>query len=231
MWIFTPWAFLSVVAHRDKPNVCLVRARAKQDLVDFKKKYCRRLGKIWFNGKADYPWRSECGKKALANAMRRVVGDIDYTNFKNEVTRESGHWRHDAYMDVWSDMRRAQSNGKLDGSYERSFDQATANRANVSRIVSGPTYPNHQTSFEFGREAPPSRLFPDVEFEDDSQWWDEHDQFVAAQLERREREELPEGTDDIVEPDPDDGFDVYSGKLDDIFDKYGSKGGKKRSKP
>jgi hypothetical protein len=118
MWIFTPFGFLSVVTDRDNHNRLLVRTRARKDLDDFRKNYCRRLGptidKKALGRGADYPFRAFVGKKAFANAMRRVIADMTYGNFKSSVKDNT---RHNVYMSVWSTMSNAQRAGKLDGTY------------------------------------------------------------------------------------------------------------------
>jgi len=110
MWTFTPIGFFSVVAHRDKPHTVLVRSRSKADLLAFKKRYCKRLGKIKFISWADYPYRAEVGRRAYANAMRRVAMDITYDNFKSAVRDNK---RHNVYMRVWGVMRDAERKGDM----------------------------------------------------------------------------------------------------------------------
>lgn len=136
MWIFTTIGFFSVVADRyDKKGYRLmVRARARGDLENFKKRYCHRLGPIVdsraqrymgedskgksFSFGSDYPFRAFVGRRAFANAMRLIARDLTYTNFKSEVMREQGGMREGVYMRVWSVMKDAQSDGKLDGTYK-----------------------------------------------------------------------------------------------------------------
>jgi hypothetical protein len=110
MWIFTPIGFFSVVAHRDKPHTVLVRSRARRDLETFRNRYCKRLGKIKYIAWADYPYRAEVGRRAYANAMRRVCMDVTYDNFKSAV---KDNQRHSVYMRVWGVMRDAESRGQM----------------------------------------------------------------------------------------------------------------------
>lgn len=137
MWLFTPIGFFSVVADRydKKGNRLMVRARARKDLQNLKKRYCKRLGPIIDNRKdlytskskktgktfsygSDYPFRAFVGRRAFANAMRLIVRDLTYTNFKSQVMKEQGGVREGAYMRVWSVMREAERQGKLDGTYK-----------------------------------------------------------------------------------------------------------------
>jgi hypothetical protein len=80
MWICLNDAFFSVVAHRDKPNVLLVRARNREHL----EKY--------FPGElinelhdADYRYRVEVYRRRFAAMIATKIDDIDYPNFKNSV--------------------------------------------------------------------------------------------------------------------------------------------------
>ena len=118
MWIFTPYGFFSAVTDRNNHNRLLIRTRARKDLDEFRKNYCRRLGPTIDSKQlgrgSDYPFRAFVGKKAFSNAMSRVIADMTYGNFKSSVKDNT---RHNVYMDVWSTMSRAERNGKLDGSY------------------------------------------------------------------------------------------------------------------
>jgi hypothetical protein len=99
MWIFLNDAFLSAVQHRDAPDSLMVRARRREDLA-------RVFGdgvEIVELADADYPYRVTVPKAELAVRLAARVEAIDYDNFKNSVPERR---RHDAYMDVWSAMRR-----------------------------------------------------------------------------------------------------------------------------
>jgi len=119
VWIFTPFSFLSVVSDRNDPKKLLIRARARVDLENFKALYCKRLGPIENSPRADYPFRARIGRVAFTYAMGRVIDDLKYPNFKSAVTAKQGSVRHDVYMRVWTVMRDAETEGKLDGSLHR----------------------------------------------------------------------------------------------------------------
>lgn len=119
MWIFTPFGFLSVVSDRNDPKKLLIRARARVDLENFKALYCKRLGPIENSPRADYPFRARVGRVAFTYAMGRVIDDLKYPNFKSAVTAKQGSVRHDVYMRVWTVMRDAETEGKLDGTLRR----------------------------------------------------------------------------------------------------------------
>lgn len=107
MWCFTSFGFFSVIQHRNDPDLLLVRARVRSDLEQLRQ-YLPNMGDITDSPDADYPYRALAWKADYAEAMRRAIMDIDYTNFKNGVTRTQGHARHDLYMRVWGVMRNAE---------------------------------------------------------------------------------------------------------------------------
>ncbi len=94
MWIFLNNAFLSIVAHRDKPDLLLVRARAEGDIE-------RTFPDAETCPVADYRYRAELPRQEVATAIAERVSGIDYDNFKGSVQETD---RHDAYLHVWSAM-------------------------------------------------------------------------------------------------------------------------------
>ncbi len=96
MWLFLNDGFLSIVAHRAKPGVLLVRARKAGDI-----EAVFPDAKTWADPSADYPHRAEVPAEAVAAAVAERVRGIGYDNFKNSVRDRS---RHDAYMRVWNEM-------------------------------------------------------------------------------------------------------------------------------
>jgi len=102
MWITLNDAFVSVVAHRDKPDILLVRARFEGDLHRLFPEYA---GQVMRTPSADYLFRVEVPRTVVALVIAEKLGAIDYPNFKNSV-RE--HWRHDVYSRVWGVFYGAQ---------------------------------------------------------------------------------------------------------------------------
>lgn len=100
MWIILNNAFLSVVAHRTKSEVLLVRARVAGDI-----ERVFPAAKVVENRSADYRFRAEIPRPEVTAALATVVQTIDYDNFKASVI--DGR-RHDAYMNVWSDLKALQ---------------------------------------------------------------------------------------------------------------------------
>ena len=109
MWLITETGFGSVVAHRDKEGVLLVRARSRGDLDAF----CRIAAEegiagidregIWEDPSADYRWRIEVEQAAVAELARALVERIDYDNFKLRVGRHDPG-REAVYHGVWSEL-------------------------------------------------------------------------------------------------------------------------------
>ena len=106
MWIFTPRGFFSVVAHRDDPELVLVRARAHEDL----RKLIGVLGQIEIleTPDGDYRWRTIVTRQAWTGALVLLAAEIDYPNFKDEVAHRQGYERAGLYGEVWSVLRRLQ---------------------------------------------------------------------------------------------------------------------------
>jgi hypothetical protein len=83
MWVFVPGAFVSIVAHRDKPGTMLVRARRSEDLTRF----FGKGGKppqlvVQETPDADYPFRVQATRARVANLVMLWAMDVDYPNFK-----------------------------------------------------------------------------------------------------------------------------------------------------
>lgn len=102
MWIFLNNSFLSAVAHRDKPDALMVRARLRGDL---EATFPDLAGQIEQTDRADYRFRVTITRERFANVLADTARSISYSNFKNSVTDTR---RHDAYFRVWSVMHNEQ---------------------------------------------------------------------------------------------------------------------------
>lgn len=101
MWIFTPDAFLSVVANRDDEATLLVRARAAGDI--------ERVfpdAAVAETPEADYRFRAAVPRGHVGRVLALMAEEVGYDNFKKEVAE---HDRHDAYLRVWSAMHAFQT--------------------------------------------------------------------------------------------------------------------------
>ena len=101
MWVFLNDSFLSIVQHREKPELLMVRARIAGDIE-------RAFPGVTASRtpNADYLFRAEILREVVNVAMNNAVNKINYDNFKNSVDE---HDRHDAYMKVWETMVRFQA--------------------------------------------------------------------------------------------------------------------------
>lgn len=102
MWIFFPNAMLSIVAHRDKPDTLLVRARFKGDI-----ERTFPDAKVKRTPRADYLYRAEVGRNAVAELMAEHVATMRYTNVKGAIPA-GDHRRSRAMHDTWQVMFDAQ---------------------------------------------------------------------------------------------------------------------------
>lgn len=81
MWLFTLNSFVSVVRHREEPELLLVRARRRGDLIEL-------LGKKWEKEvredlDADYRYRVILGEKAFKKVISGYIsGRLNYDNYK-----------------------------------------------------------------------------------------------------------------------------------------------------
>jgi hypothetical protein len=103
MWICLNNAYISIVAHRDLPDHLMIRARRKGDLECV-------FGNVTVETtpNADYHYRTSLPRSQVAATLGRIlIESLDYDNFKSSV---SDRRLHDAYLDIWSVMRRLQHN-------------------------------------------------------------------------------------------------------------------------
>jgi hypothetical protein len=59
------------------------------------------MGEIVANAGTDYRYRARAPRAEVASAMVKIVNDIQYGNFKDEVAREQGKERAGFYGEVW----------------------------------------------------------------------------------------------------------------------------------
>ena len=80
MWLFTPQAFLSIVAHRDDASLRLVRARRPGEI-----EVLFPNAKVQATPHADYPYRAVLPAPEVAAAVAKAAEQITYPNFKAAV--------------------------------------------------------------------------------------------------------------------------------------------------
>lgn len=101
MWLFTKKSFLSIVQHRDKPGVLLVRARVKGDIERYFPEAVVEEG----TG-TDYQFRAFLPREEVQKVVGDVVRDIDYDNYKANI--EDHERRAPWYHQIWHVMWRMQ---------------------------------------------------------------------------------------------------------------------------
>jgi ADP-ribose pyrophosphatase YjhB (NUDIX family) len=104
MWLMTPIGFFSVVRKPtdERQNTLTVRARVRVDLEQLQARYLPELGPVLESTTTDYRFRAVAPQAAVAQAMARLVADLDYDNFKHAVAQRQGQARADLYHEVWS---------------------------------------------------------------------------------------------------------------------------------
>ena len=109
MWIFTPFGFFSIVQKtHDASDQLTIRGRVRADLENLVS-HLPSASVIREDRDADYRFRITADKDDLAYVMARLVVDLDYDNFKNQVAKEQGHDRAVCYGQVWSTLYELQS--------------------------------------------------------------------------------------------------------------------------
>lgn len=102
MWIILNNSFVSIVEHRDDPELLIVRARFKGDAARF-------LGAPASREKetpaADYRFRIVAKRESVERAVLRAVRGVSYPNFKDSIAEA---WRKSLAMRIWSIFFEAQ---------------------------------------------------------------------------------------------------------------------------
>ena len=113
MWLFTPNGFFSVVEKADdrKNNTLTVRTRNRED-IDWLVATHFPKAKPYRVKHSDYEWRIRVPRRRWANAVRLMAMDIDYSNFKDEVTKRQGWKRHNVYSRVWGVLLSLEDKGR-----------------------------------------------------------------------------------------------------------------------
>ncbi|MEO8452715.1 MAG: NUDIX domain-containing protein [Gemmatimonadota bacterium] len=101
MWFFTTIGFFSIVQKPGSEELT-VRARAKGDLENLRNRYLPEMSETIGKAGTDYPWRATVAREAFAGALGRIVTDVTYGNFKDQVAKTQGKKRARAYHLVWS---------------------------------------------------------------------------------------------------------------------------------
>lgn len=103
MWLMLDTGFVSVVQHKDDPEVLLVRARAAGDIESI-------FGSdvtVAVEPGADYLYRAEIGRTRVAEVLLKKVLALDYTSHAKDVALQrspANPLRREAYYETWQAM-------------------------------------------------------------------------------------------------------------------------------
>lgn len=110
MWIFTSIGFFSAV-QKPGTNFLTIRARVKADLDQLREKYLPELSPSVGHVGSDYPWRATATHPQFAAALVKIACDVQYANFKDEVSKQQGKARALRYHKVWSALYDMEDEG------------------------------------------------------------------------------------------------------------------------
>lgn len=100
MWIASTDGFISIVQHRELPDMLMVRARVQKDLLSL-----FPAAQIIETLDADYRFRVLVPKKEMATLIAQKILDLDYPNFKSKIARSpSQKDKLAAYHEIWGVM-------------------------------------------------------------------------------------------------------------------------------
>jgi hypothetical protein len=110
MWLMTPIGFFSIVRKPNDlaTNTLTIRSRIRSDLEDLRKRYLPGLSEIEENAGTDYRYRATALRSDVSTAFAKMVQDLNYENFKDEVAHKQGEGRERVYEKVWSVLRSLQ---------------------------------------------------------------------------------------------------------------------------
>jgi hypothetical protein len=110
MWLVTTTGFYSIVEKPwdREPGTLTVRARAREDLEALRGAGLPELGDIKEDRAADYRFRAQAPKVAVARVVEAQISAIDYDNFKSAVGERQGARREQIYHDAWSAFHQIQ---------------------------------------------------------------------------------------------------------------------------
>jgi len=98
MWIATNKGWLSIVKHRDKQGILLVRARNKNHIESIFED-----AEVYEDANADYPYRADIHLYTVGTVIGDLLMGINYDNFKASV--DDYHY-HFALVGVWQEMNQ-----------------------------------------------------------------------------------------------------------------------------
>lgn len=101
MWLFTDTGFVSAVISKENRELISVRARDKKSLESFVKMFKVKI--VELQGR-DYEYRVYITKKELTQWISTRIEQMDYDNFKTQVTKTRGYEFAEPLHGVWYEM-------------------------------------------------------------------------------------------------------------------------------
>lgn len=101
MWLFTDTGFVSAVVSKEDRKMISVRARDKKSLESFVKMFKVKIVELQAR---DYEYRVYITKKQLTEWLNTRVDELNYDNFKTQVTKTRGYEFAEPLHGVWYEM-------------------------------------------------------------------------------------------------------------------------------
>lgn len=111
MWLITKIGFFSIVEKSEDrdTDTLTIRARVRSDLEALRSFYIPTLGAIVEYAGSDYRYRARANKEDIGAAMVKIISDVKYSNFKDEIANRQGKVRAALYGEVWNVLYSMQS--------------------------------------------------------------------------------------------------------------------------
>jgi hypothetical protein len=101
MWLFTDTGFVSAVVSKENRELISVRARDKKSLESFVKMFKVKIVELQ---NRDYEYRVYITKEQLTKWISTRVEELNYDNFKTQVTKTRGYEFAEPLHGVWYEM-------------------------------------------------------------------------------------------------------------------------------
>jgi hypothetical protein len=101
MWLFTDTGFVSAVVSKEDRKMISVRARDKKSLESFVKMFKVKIVELQAR---DYEYRVYITKKQLTEWLNTRVDELNYDNFKTQVSKTRGFEFAEPLHGVWYEM-------------------------------------------------------------------------------------------------------------------------------
>jgi hypothetical protein len=101
MWLFTDTGYVSAVVSKEDRTKISVRARDKKSLEGFVKKFGVKI--VELQGR-DYEYRVYITKEQLNLWVSERIEEMNYDNFKTQVTKTRGYDFAEPLHGVWYEM-------------------------------------------------------------------------------------------------------------------------------